>query len=118
MPLTLKPFLILAITTSDWKAWINEMLVVIPSIYPFLHVTGTVDTGNQQLAFLRKRIPQGIVAEILILDLLTVTGIVPVKQPQPVLYHEEIPNMPHYSTIQIYIGKHLEAEIKNIPIVR
>lgn len=83
-----------------------------------LHVIGTVDAHSTELAFLRKRNPQGINKQILILDLFVVMGFVPVDNPQRVHYSENLTADNDYSSIEIYYKDKREAKIDNIPIVQ
>ncbi len=104
------------ITTSKWEAWINLMPVQ-PTPGGTLHVTGEVNTHSTNFAFLQKAIPQGINAEILLLDLKVERGFVPATNPQQVYYTEGLLQQNQFTGIEIlYKGKTI-ATIKKIPTV-
>jgi hypothetical protein len=107
------------ISTSHWKAWINMMPGPHkPNRGIPLHVIGTVDTHNTDLAYLESRVPQGINPKILMLDLHVVTGIVPVHNPQQVHYTQYIKSKDTYNLIEIYYEGNRVAEIDHIEIVQ
>jgi hypothetical protein len=105
-----------AIITSNWSAWVN-LMPPRPTPGGTLHVTGEVDTQSMDLAFLEKAIPQGINPAILLLNLVVVTGIVPVANPQKVHFTEGLAKSNQYTSVEIlYKGDRIAVidEIKEV----
>jgi hypothetical protein len=100
----------------DWAAWIDKMPIQ-PTPGGTLHLTGKVDTNSTDLAFLQKRVPQGINPAVLQLELRVVTGIVPVENPQWVHYTENLSSRKTYTQVEVFYGSKRIANIKPIPVV-
>lgn len=104
------------VTTSNWIAWVDKMPVqATPS--GTLHIIGKVDAHSTALAFLRKRALQGINDKILIIDLLVVSGFVPVENPQWVHREIELLESDQFNSIEIIFEEKKIAEVLDIPVI-
>jgi hypothetical protein len=101
------------LTTSDWAAWVN-LMPPRPTPGGTLHVTGDVDTHSADMAYLEKKIPQGINPKILLLDLKIVAGTAPAKNPQKVHYNEGLQQKDQYTSVEIYYEGERVAMIDEI----
>lgn len=105
------------IKTLNWHAWIVPSGCFGANTMDVLHVTGDVTTHPSMMAQLTKRVPQGFVSNILILEISIGFAFTPTKQPQQLHYSETLEQELQYTTVEIWFENAMVAEMNEIPLV-
>lgn len=91
--------------SRNWKA-----TVISGTVSNEIIVNGEANVGMLTVVpELRKKVPQGINPHILLLDLLNASDAHP-EHFVPVQYNERIGNLNQYTSVEVWLGGHREAE--------